>query len=361
MKHGGNIYQFAEYLGCLPEQVLDFSANINPQQAVDLNCLQNVQLGTYADPDYSLLKLAIKRRYPAPANADIEVFNGASAAIFSLLRVLQAEDLVLYSPLYSEYAHIGGELGCRLHHINRLGLKNITSTIPKRSTVIFVNPSTPEGQLYDLQELLTIWQAADCTIIIDESFLDFCSADSAAQHIADYDKLYIIKSLSKFYGCAGIRIGFIMAAAPAITELKRIEPAWKLSSLDMIYMQQALANTAFIEQTRQQTVFLRDLLYQVLQSSGLFEHIYPGQANFLLARLAAGSDGYQLQTQLEPSRILIRVCDNFEDLDRSYLRFAVKTRQAIDQLAYSLKALSLKVDSGSDYSRLDAFESIAGA
>ena len=40
MKHGGNIYQFAELIGCLPEQVLDFSANINPEQAVDLSCLQ---------------------------------------------------------------------------------------------------------------------------------------------------------------------------------------------------------------------------------------------------------------------------------------------------------------------------------
>jgi threonine-phosphate decarboxylase len=360
MKHGGNIYQFAEYLGCLPEQVLDFSANINPQQAADLNCLQLVQLGPYADPDYSLLKQAIKRRYPAPAKADIEVFNGASAAIFSLIRRLQPNDLVLYSPLYGEYAHIARELDCRLHHINRLGL-NITSTIPRCSAVIFVNPSTPDGQLYDLQELLTTWQAADCFIIIDESFLDFCSADSVAQHIAHYDKLYIIKSLSKFYGCAGIRIGFIMAAAKAITELKRIEPAWKLSSLDMIYMQQALANTAFIKQTRQQTAFLRDLLYQALQSSGLFEHIYPGQANFLLARLADGSDGYHLQTQLESSRILIRVCDNFEGLDRRYVRFAVKNRQAIDQLAHSLKALSLKGDCGSDYSRFNDFECKAGA
>jgi threonine-phosphate decarboxylase len=360
MKHGGNIYQFAEYLGCLPEQVLDFSANINPQQATDLNCLQLVQLGPYADPDYSLLKQAIKRRYPASANADIEVFNGASAAIFSLIRRLQPEDLVLYSPLYGEYAHIAGELGCRLHHINRLGL-NLTSSIPRRSAVIFVNPSTPDGQLYDLQELLITWQEADCFIIIDESFLDFCSADSVAQHIADCDKLYIIKSLSKFYGCAGIRIGFIMAAAQAIIELKRLEPAWKLSSLDMIYMQQALANTAFIKQTRQQTAFLRDLLYQTLQSSGLFEQIYPGQANFLLARLADGGDGYHLQTQLESSRILIRVCDNFEGLDRSYVRFAVKNRQAIDQLAHSLKALSLKGDCGSDYSRFNDFECKAGA
>ena len=338
MNHGGNIYRFAEHVGCLPEQVLDFSANINPEQAVDLRCLQSVQVGPYADPDYQALKLAISSRYPVPASADIEVFNGASAAIFALLRCLQPQDLVLYTPLYGEYAHIAEQLGCKLHNINRF--EHLTASVPQRSTVIFVNPSTPDGQLYDLQALLAIWQAADCTIIIDESFLDFCLADSVVSHLASYDKLYIIKSLSKFYGCAGIRIGFIMAAASAISALKRYEPTWKLSSLDMLYMQQALANTDFIAQTRQQTAYLRTRLQLALQASGLFERIYPGQANFLLAKLADRQDGYHLQAQLASARILIRVCDNFDGLDKHHVRFAVKNAQAISQLADALNALS---------------------
>ena len=348
MKHGGNIYQFAEHVGCLPEQVLDFSANINPEQAVDLSCLQAVRLGPYADPDYSGLKQAIRRRYPAPANADIEVFNGASAAIFALLRSLQQQDLVLYTPLYGEYAHSAKQLGCQLHNINRFD--RLIAAVPQRSTVIFVNPSTPDGRLYNLSELMAAWQAADCTIIIDESFLDFCAADSAAEHIASYDKLYIIKSLSKFYGCAGIRIGYILAAASAITALKRYEPAWKLSSLDMRYMQQALANTAFIEQTRQQTAYLRARLESALQASGLFERIYPGQANFLLAKLEGNGDGHYLQSLLAPSRILIRVCDNFEGLDKRHVRFAVKNAQAISRLADALKALTLNSCCGLEFS-----------
>ena len=335
MQHGGNIYRFAEHLGCLPEQVLDFSANINPEQAVDLSSLQHVQLGAYADPDYSVLKQAIRQRYPYPSGVDSEVFNGASSAIFALLRSLQPKDLVLYTPLYGEYAHIAEALGCTVHNIDRFN--RLFADVPERSTVIFVNPSTPDGQLYDLQKLLAQWQAADCTIIIDESFLDFCKADSVAEHITHYDKLYVIKSLSKFYGCAGIRIGFILAATSAINELKRFEPAWKLSSLDMAYMQQALANTAFIEQTRRQTSHLRDLLHQALQDSGLFDKIYPGQTNFLLARLVDGIDGFQLQAQLESSRILIRVCDNFAGLDKSYVRFAVKDEQAIARLAHAFK------------------------
>ncbi|SJM95213.1 aminotransferase class I/II-fold pyridoxal phosphate-dependent enzyme [Crenothrix polyspora] len=334
--HGGNIYQFAQRLGCLPEQVLDFSANINPQQALDVTCLHSINLSPYADPDYNLLKQAFKQRYPHSTDTDCEVFNGASAAIFALLRFLQPEQLVLYAPLYGEYARISQQLGCAFTIINRLQDK-VDTPIPRGSTIVFVNPATPDGQLYDLQTLLLGWQQADCTVIIDESFLDFCTgAKSALTHINQHPKLYIIKSLSKFYGCAGIRVGFISATATAIKALKHYEPAWKLSTFDMAYMQRALANSDFISQTQQHSARLRELLYQALENSGLFVHIYPSATNFLLVRLAGDLTGDALQTALEPARILIRVCDSFVGLDKLHVRFAVKDQLSIQQLAHAL-------------------------
>jgi threonine-phosphate decarboxylase len=332
-KHGGNIYSFAQRIGCLPEQVLDFSANINPKQAVDWRQLPTLNLTPYADPDYSLLKQTLVNCYPMPANADIEVFNGASAAIFALLRYLQPHDLVLYTPLYGEYAQAGTQLGCRLHNIHRFNV--LSANVPQNSTVIFVNPSTPDGTYYDLHELFAQWKTANCTIIIDESFLDFCTAESVISQLEQYDKLYLIKSLSKFYGCAGIRIGFVASTTQAIAALKRYEPAWKLSSFDMLYMQNALENTDFIAQTRSQTMEVRELLFSVLEKSGLFANIYPSAANFLLTELAR-IDGYELQQRLEKSRILIRVCDSFEGLTAQHVRFAVKDEAAILQLAEAL-------------------------
>lgn len=335
MNHGGNIYQFARQVGCLPEQVLDFSANINPEQAVSADNLPVTALGPYADPDYPLLKAALTSRYPYPDGVDIEVFNGASAAIFAVLRWLQPQDVVLYTPLYGEYAQIAKQLGCTVHTVDRF--TDVGAAVPKNSTVIFVNPATPDGQLYEMQTLLGHWRQAGCTVLVDESFLDFCPAESVSAYLGEDDKLLLVKSLSKFYGCAGIRIGFVLAATPVIRQLRRLEPAWKLSSFDMAYMQQALANTAFIDQTRQQTRQCRELLAQTLADSGLFTHIYPSQANFLLAELAADGDGQQLQARLVTARILIRVCANFTGLTNRHVRFAVKDELAIAQLAKALQ------------------------
>ncbi len=335
MKHGGNIYQFAKKLHCKPEQIIDFSSNINPEQAVKPESLRNVALTPYADPEYSDLKQAIKQRYQISNDIGCEVFNGASAAIISLLRWLQPEHLSLYFPLYGEYETITSKLQCTVQHINRF--TDLENDIPENTTIIFVNPSTPDGKLYNLQKLLTKWQKKSCNIIIDESFLDFCDAESATQLIPQYEKLFIIKSLSKFYGCAGIRIGFILSAMEKISKLKQLEPAWKLSSFDMAYMQQALANHAFVAQTIKNTIECRKQLYQVLQDCGLFEKIYQGQANFLMAQLKT-IDGYQLQAQLERSQILIRVCDNFAGLDKRHVRFAVKDAKTINHLANALSS-----------------------
>lgn len=337
MQHGGNIYQFAQRFGCLPEEILDFSANINPKQAVDWRTLTNINLGPYSEPEYDTLKHAIKLRYPLAKNADLEVFNGASAAIFALLRWLDPDQVVMYAPLYIEYASIAKQIGCNINYINRF--TETHTNVPKGSTIIFVNPSTPDGKWYEVTELLLHWQSLQCNIIIDESFLDFCTEDSSVRFIAEMDNLYIIKSLSKFYGCAGIRIGFIVAATKSIAGLKQLEPAWKLSTLDMAYMQQALSHTEFIPQTQLQTAQLRALLYQVLLSSDLFAEIYPSRANFLLARLKDNLDGYRLQTLLSNAKILIRVCDNFIGLNQYYVRFAVKDEQAILLLDTALQGI----------------------
>ena len=337
MKHGGNIYSFAERIGCLPEQILDFSANINPVQAVDWRTLQ-FDPSPYADPDYSALKKALRHRYPLQDDADLEPFNGASSAIFALLRRLNPKEVVLYTPMYVEYARIARQLGCRIHCIDRFDRVEQTE-IPPHSTVIFVNPATPDGTLYDLNDLLAQWQAAQCTIIIDESFLDFClrtAMASIVDRIGRIPHLYLVKSLSKFYGSAGVRIGFVAAERTAITNLKQLEPAWKLSSFDIAYMQQALYNDAFVDNTRRQATALRESLMQALQDSNLFDRVYPSQANFILARLAK-IDGHALQRYLEKARILIRVCDNFEGLDKRHVRFAVKDAASIVRLAECLQ------------------------
>lgn len=331
--HGGNIYQFSKELNCNANEIIDFSANIHFHQAVDWQKLE-INLTPYAEPTDGDLKQAISQRYAFENDVELELFNGASAAIFSLLRFLKPQNLVLYAPLYSEYANAAKQLACNLHRINRF-TDDLFAPIPQNSTVIFVNPSTPDGKFYDMKNLFKHWQAANCNVIIDESFLDFCNAPSMSEFIKHDDKLFIVKSLCKFYGCAGVRVGFIAAQKEPITKLRQFEPMWKISTFDSVYMQSALKNIAFIAPTQNETAQLRAKLEQILKDSNLFEKIYEGQANFVLGKLR-NQTGYELQTKLAPFKMLIRVCDSFDFLGSQDVRFAVKSETEIEKLSQIL-------------------------
>ena len=335
-QHGGHIYRFAQEAGCHWDEIIDFSSNINPHQAVQLNTIAPGLIAPYAEPDYHQLKQQLKRRYPAFQHTSIEPFNGASAAIFALFRFLQPTQCTFYAPLYAEYKRIAALLNCQQQLINRL--ETLTTPVKPYSTIVFVNPTTPDGTCYDLTPLLETWITANCTIIIDESFLDFTNAMSIATKIIDYEKLFVIKSLTKFYGCAGVRIGLIAGSEKMITALRQQEPAWKLSSWDMNYIGQALNNNQFITDTLTQTQQNRHDLKEILLASKLFSQIFESDANFILAKLA-NLDGYQLQQKLKPYRILIRICDNFDFLDASYVRLAVKKAEDILRLKTALESI----------------------
>lgn len=332
--HGGNIYEFAKKLECNANEIIDFSSNIHFEQAVNWRDLA-LNLQPYADPNYTDLKQSIKQRYALAENVEIDVFNGASAAIFAVLRLLKPENLVLYSPIFSDYERVAAPLDCNLQFINRFN-DDLFTPITENSTIIFVNPSTPDGKLYDLAALFEHWKASNCTIIVDESFLDFCDAPSMMQFIGEYKKLFIVKSLCKFYGCAGVRVGFI--AAQCLENIDVYESSWRVSTFDNFYMQAALKNTAFIEQTRIETKRLRERLEQTLKDSHLFDKFYEGSANFVLARVK--NEDLHLQKELARFKILIRECDSFDFLSSNDIRFAVKSQNDIEKLAHALSCLN---------------------
>ena len=74
-------------------------------------------------------------------------------------------------------------------------LNILEQIVEENSFVIFVNPSTPDGQLYDINILMEYWMSQNCTILVDESFLDFTNGESMIKYIKEYDKLYILKSI----------------------------------------------------------------------------------------------------------------------------------------------------------------------
>ena len=334
--HGGNIVAFAKEIGCEVREVIDLSSNINfvkPNIELDFNSLN---ISPY--PNYDKLESAIAKLYDIE-KTQLELFNGATTAIYTLFRELGLKECVLYAPCYGEYERSAKVNGYTIHYINRF--ENLYESVPKNALVVFVNPSTPDGNYYDMDRLMHHWREQECTVLVDESFLDFTPYSSVTKYLKEYDKLYVLKSMTKFYASAGIRIGVLLSCEKNIQAIKVKEPLWKLSEFDSHYLQSALKDKTFKERSKKKNQENKEFLITLFQQFKYTKQIYPSSANFILIKLQ-DIDATSLQKALSKFKILIRNCANFYPLNGSYARIAVKSRKDLNILKEALLSLEKK-------------------
>lgn len=328
MKHGANIYKYASKIGVDAQEIIDFSSNINTYHPdIDIK-LTNAMLVKYGDTSYTKLKDNIAAKYTLKKK-QITLFNGATSAIFELFKALNEKKVYLYAPLYGEYEKAAKLTKKKIIKINRF--KKLHKKPKKNSIVVFVNPSTPDAKYYDLKRLFKVWKKQNCTIILDESFLEFENLISFRNEINKYKNLYIIQSFSKFYSCAGVRIGAIFSHKKNLKQFHF--PLWHLSSFDTKFLSKRIIDTRFDKKSKNLHKTHKKKLYNILKKSKLFTKIYPSEVNFFLVKTTKAKALFEY---LLRHKILVRTCDSFDFLDKNHLRFAVKDTYAHDALKSKL-------------------------
>jgi threonine-phosphate decarboxylase len=141
--------------------------------------------------------------------------------------------------------------------------------------------------------------------------------------------------MTKFYSCAGVRCGTLISSEENIQKIKENEPMWKLSHFDSCYLQDALDDKIFLKTAKAINIKNHLLLKEVLEKSNLFEKIFSSDANFLLGKLK-DIEALTLQNHLKKYKIMVRDCSNFDYLDNSYVRVAVKSESSVKLLAKAL-------------------------
>lgn len=331
MKHGANIYKYAKKIGCKADEMIDFSSNINSfHPKIDIKPT-NFMLVQYGDTNYLDLKLSITKKYKIKKN-QIALYNGATSAIFELFRSLKEKNVYLFAPLYGEYEKaIPKEKN--IIKVNRF--KNLNIKLKKNSIVVFVNPSTPDGKHYDLKKLFKIFKQKKCTVIVDESFLEFQNLKSLRAKIKNYKKLYIIQSFTKFYSCAGVRIGAIFSNKKNIKKLKT--PLWNLSSFDAQFLTKRLQDKDFEKKSKKLHIKNKKKLFKILKKFKNFSKIYKSDSNFFLVKSKKVDEIFK---HLLKHKILVRTCSSFDFLNDDYLRFAVKDSYSHYKLKKALDEIS---------------------
>ena len=333
--HGGDLRQASIASGLPVEQLIDFSANINPlgfpEWLRPLISAQISNLANYPDPEASELISALAETHQIAAE-QIIVGNGASELLYLLPQVLRHQRLLLPIPSYADYAAVAAAqemtidtLPLRVKNDFQLDITELEKKLTADHLVILGHPNNPTGKLLDAQALLSLIENRPQNhFIVDESFIDFTDPKNSlrCQRPAN---LIIVQSLTKSWAIPGLRLGYALADESIITALRQLRPNWSVNSIAQAVGIRALQDKDFLQQTRDYVHNQRrDLFSQLKEINGL--QPFPSDVNFLLVKINHSIITAAALTQkLLTKGIVIRNCENFSGLNKQYFRLAVRT------------------------------------
>jgi threonine-phosphate decarboxylase len=346
--HGGTVFATARRLGVAPEELLDFSASINPLGPVpgvrEALAAAFDRLVHYPDSGAAGLVAALAGGHGL-APSQVCVANGSTELIYLLPRLVPGQRGLIIAPPFSEYGRSLVRAGWEVDYLAltpdsgfALCPKALARQLTRGYGLLFLgNPGNPTGRLYGREEVarvLALCRESGTFLVLDEAFMDFCEAESAKELVVTRGGGIVLRSMTKFYAIPGLRLGYAMGAAETIARVAALRQPWSVNTLAQVAGVVSLADATYARRTREYVAAERQWLTTVLgELPGL--RVYPAAANYLLlegARLPATA----VAACLEAQGILIRVCGAFSGLNERFFRVAVRSRLENERLRQAL-------------------------
>jgi threonine-phosphate decarboxylase len=336
--HGGQLRQIAERFGIPVSQLLDFSANINPEgpppaviPMLHASLEDPATLGCYPDMDQTELKQSLAR-YAGVGSENIIVANGFVPILDAALCALKIRHCLMPVPSFVEYRSALARAQIKITPHLLASDKNFAYDIDvmlagDHDAILLANPQNPPGVSSDPQTLLELVATAagkKITVLLDEAFIDYIASDSLSSYVEQFLNLIVFRSVTKFHGIPGLRVAYAAASSHLSRLVTHELPPWPVTTLAAHDVIAALGDAAYAERSRLVNQNRRALMQSDLFQLGI--HSYDSAANFLLLRLPCGVNGDPFwQRMIVDHHIALRNCHNYEGLGDRYLRVAVRT------------------------------------
>ncbi len=352
MTHGGNIWEEAKRLGIDPLRIIDFSASINPfgPSRMALKALRSSLrlIPPYPDPDARELKKALSAYHSIPEGAILPA-NGSTELIHLIPRVFSPEKALIIEPAFSEYGRALKLSGAKVSELVldwrdafRLDVKKLARRVDGCGMVFIGNPSNPAGTALSREEVLSI--AALCRkkgaiLVVDEAFADFAGEVSIMKEAPSLKNVIALRSMTKFYSMAGLRLGFAVGSVPAIEKMRKHLPPWSINTLASVAATASLTDGRYIERTSKWAATEREFLASSLgRLNGI--RVFPSSANYVMALIEGGAlDALELKRRLIKKGLLIRNLDDFAGLGKAFFRISLKKREENKALLGELSSI----------------------
>ncbi len=331
--HGGQLQQIAKNSAIPLSQWLDLSTGINPNSYPIPVIPQDIwqQL-----PQTNQELLTVARHYYGTEHI---LATSGSQSVISKLPLLYQDHIQSQAQVwlpkvgYKEHEKSWQEHGAKINHYHNLPT---SEQLTPYAVVVVINPNNPSGQVCSQQQLLTLLNDIERLkgwLIIDEAFIDVMQANLSMIAYTDHPNLFVLRSVGKFFGLAGIRLGFLSATPKWLTLFNLACSPWEVNGPGQFVAQYALADTQWQQQQQrqlaQQAQNLEALLLQYFNGPITGTHLF---------KTLYMADATQYFTQLCQQGIYVRLCD-----EKNALRFGIPNKQGLLKLEKTFKYLSNKV------------------
>jgi cobalamin biosynthesis protein CobC len=289
--HGGDLGAARRLFPGAPEPFVDLSTGINPHPYPPPRFSRDL-VAQLPDPaQHAALAAAAARAYSAPSAAHVVPAPGTQI-LLPLAASLVPEGLAaIPTPSYGEHTRAAVFAGHRVRTVRGI------DQCGEATLVIVGNPNNPDGRLLPRSDLLAL--AAELrrrggVLVVDEAFMDvepsatsLVSSTSLAGDV-DCGNVVVLRSFGKFFGLAGLRLGFALAARPIVARLSTALGPWAVSAPALAAGNAALTDAAWIDRTKRRLATAATRLDAVLASGRL--PVVGGTSLFRLVQTPAASD-----------------------------------------------------------------------
>ena len=356
---GGEVYvpglpseYVAERYGIPPDQIAKLGSAENPHGASPKAraAVEEAmgRLDLYPDWTARRLRAAIARKYGFDAD-DVVCGAGETEVISMVIRAFARPDepVLMHDPcfpVYRIYAHCEGRrpvfapTGKDFDPLVEQYIEALKKANPRIAFV--TNPHNPSGRLIEEADVRRICEAADeeTLIVLDEAYVHYSETEFGMQLLRDYRNLIVLRTFSKAFGLAGLRIGFAISANPQlILPLRNIKPTWNIGQLQIAGGVAAIDDDAHVSRAVKTVVEMRAYVAQRLATVPGFRMVPGSRANFFLTEILAPQlDSTKVFHELLKRGVIVKNGSDIPGLGSRYLRVDVNLKKHMDRFVSAL-------------------------
>lgn len=348
--HGSDLEKIEAIYGILKEEIISFSANVNPLGVSPLlrsTLAEKIDAITaYPDRDYTALRKCIAG-YCSTEYENVIVGNGSTELISLFIQIEHPKKAMVIGPTYSEYEReiaLGG--GTTLYYPLRekdsfkLDILDFISHLNESIDLLVIcNPNNPTSSCITRKEMRQILDACkqhDIYVMVDETYVEFADnmdEISAVPLTNYYNNIIILRGTSKFFAAPGLRLGYAVTGNRELVKaINTRKNPWTINSLAVIAGETMFCDHDYIRKTKELISAERTRIYDILSKSSGFK-VYEPSGNFMLVRiLQSDLTSQDLFDRTIRKKMMIRDCSTFPFLDQKYIRFCFMNPKDNDRL-----------------------------